>query len=371
MLCPKCNKDLPSGAVYCCFCGRLLAPVPRSHKKRANNEGHVFKRGSTWTVRVSYYAYDPDGHLVRKRKTKGGFKTAQAAGAFAYELKNGPVTAPTISLAELFDQWQRGYSSRISASTMAGYVSAFKHYSSLHSRTVQLIKAVDLQQCLDRSSAGKRTKQLMKVIAGLLWKYAIDCDVVSKNVAANLYTGNEKSVPHESFTDLELHRLRQAAADGLPYADYVVALCFTGFRPGELLALKKSSVNLSAGYLIGGGKTEAGTNRVVTIPPAIQSIIRQRMDQPGEYLFPNLKTGQRMTHDYFRSFCFEPLMAQLKITDRVPYSCRHTYSNLIKRAPGDAGDKARLMGHTDYTFTQERYQSSALADLKLITDSLV
>ena len=77
-----------------------------------------------------------------------------------------------------------------------------------------------------------------------------------------------------------------------------------------------------------------------------------------------------MTHEYFRKHCFDPLMAKLGITGKVPYSCRHTYSNLLKNAPGDTGDKARLMEHTDYTFTQEKYQSSTVKDLKKITNRL-
>ena len=83
-----------------------------------------------------------------------------------------------------------------------------------------------------------------------------------------------------------------------------------------------------------------------------------------------ISTGKQVTHEYFRKHCFDPLMAKLGITGKVPYSCRHTYSNLLKNAPGDTGDKARLMGHTDYTFTQEKYQSSTVKDLKKITNRL-
>ncbi len=95
------------------------------------------------------------------------------------------------------------------------------------------------------------------------------------------------------------------------------------------------------------------------------------MQAGSDYLFPNLKTGEEMNHHYFRKFCLDSLMVKLGIENRVPYSCRHTYSNLIKRAPGDAGDKARLMGHTDYSFTQGRYQSSSVEDLERITGQLL
>ncbi len=219
---------------------------------------------------------------------------------------------------------------------------------------------------------------MMKVLAGLLWKFAVDNNVAERNIAENLYTGNDKTETREPFTDLELKKLKEAVGKE-QYADYVVALCYTGFRPGELLALKKDAIHTvpkkkkeepDKMYLVGGGKTEADTDRIVTVPPAIVGIIKSRTEAESDFLFPNLKTGKAMSHEYFRKFCFDPLMEKLGIKGKVPYSCRHTYSNLIKAAPGDTGDKARLMGHTDYTFTQERYQSSAFDDLLKITDSL-
>lgn len=278
-----------------------------------------------------------------------------------------------ISLEELYSNWETSYASRISDSTLAGYRAAFKHYEPLFRVNVADIRPVDLQKCIDSCESGKRTKQMMKVTAGLLFKYAMDSDYTSRNPAENLYTGNDETKTHEAFTLEEVQRIREAVGH-YDYADYVLALIYTGFRPGEMLSLKKDALHIENNgqlwYLIGGSKTEAGKNRKVTVPPAIREVIRCRMEEESEYLFPNLKTGKQMNHEYFRKYAFAPLMEELGITGKVPYSTRHTYSNLLKNAPGDSGDKARLMGHTDYTFTQERYQSSALDDLQKITDSL-
>lgn len=370
MNCPKCAREIPDDALICCYCGRHIIVKRSTGKKRGNGEGNAYRRGSTWTVRVSQPSTtDENGKLHRHRPTKGGFKTKSEALAYAETLKNGPYSAPDISMGKVFTEWAEGYSGRVGASTMAGYKAAMKHYTSISGRSIRTIRPAELQAQIDACPAGKRTKQLMKVVAGLIWKFAQDNDLVTKNITANLYTGNDATGTRDPFTDLELQRIRQAVGTE-PYADYVVALCFTGFRPGELLELKKEAYNKQGKYLIGGGKTEAGTDRIVTIPPAIADIITQRAEADGDLLFPNLKTGRKMSHEYFRKYCFDPLMAKLGISGKVPYSCRHTYSNLIKRAPGDTGDKARLMGHTDYTFTQERYQSSTVQDLRKITNRL-
>ena len=52
------------------------------------------------------------------------------------------------------------------------------------------------------------------------------------------------------------------------------------------------------------------------------------------------------------------------------YSARHTYSDKLKQAAGDKKDKAALIGHTDYDFTQHRYQSSSLEDLAKVVDPI-
>jgi integrase len=166
-----------------------------------------------------------------------------------------------------------------------------------------------------------------------------------------------------------------------PYAEYIYCLCYLGFRPSEFLALKKSDCYTEGDirYLVGGSKTEAGIDRTVVIPQQIGDIIDKRLSIIGtDLLFPmvchNRKgefTGYKlMTHNYFNNFVFKPLMARLGVSDRVPYSARHTYADKLKKASGDAKDKAALIGHSDYDFTQHRYQSAPLEDLKAVVDSI-
>ena len=55
---------------------------------------------------------------------------------------------------------------------------------------------------------------------------------------------------------------------------------------------------------------------------------------------------------------------------KVPYSARHTYANKLKKASGDARDKAALIGHSDYTFTQTNYQTTNIEELTDIVKSM-
>ena len=51
---------------------------------------------------------------------------------------------------------------------MSGYKAAYSHFQPLHDRLIETITAGELQACMDDCEAGKRTHQVMKVVAGLL-----------------------------------------------------------------------------------------------------------------------------------------------------------------------------------------------------------
>lgn len=353
------------------------------NKVRGNGQGCAYRRGRYWEAQVVVgwkQPSEPEQKPIPDKRRKCGFKTKKEALAYCEEMRKQHKVAGQITLNNLFLKWKKAYESRVKVKTMEGYRQAFDHFASMHSVYMDLINAADLQKCMDECKEGKRTHEMMKTTANLLWKYAIDSGYITQNVASNLYTGKGKSVQRQPITETELELVRNAIGTE-PYADYIYCLCYLGFRPSEFLALKKSDCYTEGDirYLIGGSKTEAGTDRRVIIPQQITAIIDEHMSVIGtDLLFPmvchNRKgefTGYKlMTHNYFNNFIFKPLMARLGISDRVPYSARHTYADKLKKASGDAKDKAALIGHSDYDFTQHRYQSAPLEDLKVVVDSI-
>ena len=53
-----------------------------------------------------------------------------------------------------------------------------------------------------------------------------------------------------------MKKLEQLAADGFPWADTVLMLCYTGFRITEFLTLTRFSYDVTGNYLRGGIKTD-------------------------------------------------------------------------------------------------------------------
>ena len=382
MICPKCSRDVPLSEIkYCPYCGAVLVRNKKSRavSKRANNTGNVYKRGKTWTARVTIgKKIGPNGtDFVPVRKTLGGFRTrTEALNALPGLIEAGTSIKINESFEQIYLKWKKEYESRIVKSTMDCYKAAYKHFSALHYKRFTDILATDLQACIDSCPSGKRTKENMKAFASLLYKYAINNNVCDKNFAQYLFTGTDPTTTREAFTMDELKVIKDSFGTE-PYAPYVYAMCFLGFRPGEMLCLRKSAYHEDGKYLVGGGKTEAGTNRIVPVPKGVQEIIEKQLAVEGtDLLFPRFAEGKKgggkwveISDNYFRKFLFDPMMERLNIQGKVPYSCRHTYANLLKDAVGAEKDKAALMGHEDYV-TTKYYQSTDIEHMRNIVDQL-
>lgn len=347
--------------------------MPRT---RANGAGTAYKRKRTWTARVVVgWKLADDGHAIPVYKTKGGFQTKREALAHCQALRNAPKTAPKLTMQEIYNAWLPAHEWRVGRSTMNCYKAAWKYFAPIHYMTFADIDLDDLQECVDECPKGKRTKENMKALAGLLCKYAIPRHQTDMNYAEFIHTGNDEKGTHPAFTKEQIELIREQIGK-TPHAEDVYVLIYTGFRPSELFQLNKS--DYSGGILYGGIKTEAGKNRAVPVAPNILPIIENRLRSDSEYLFPK-DDGTQMSPKYFRDNYFYHVLAAAGIqpiptpdhpAHYVPYSCRHTFANLLKDVSGSDKDKASLIGHEDYKTTKKMYQSAELDNLKAIISQL-
>lgn len=361
------------------------------HKSRANKMGSVFYRKDRkcWVAQITIGWRQPNkegGHMIPIKKTVSGFKRKKDADETLNKMLYGDFAdIENISLDEIYKAWKKSHSSRVLPKTMDGYEYAYHYFETLHHRKINTITAAELQDCMDKCPVGKRTHELMKIVAGLIWGYALDSNVATKDITSNLYIGKHKTASRPPLSEDEIKLIKERIGKDR-YADYVYALCYLGFRPGEMLELKKSQVHSAVidketiYYIVAGKKTDAGINRTVVIPSQILDIILERLWIPGTdllfplYIFHRYKhyfiEFRSMSHNYFNNYVFKPITNSLGIYGKVPYSARHSYANKLKKADGDNKDKAELIGHTNYSFTQQKYQTSELSDLKTVVDSI-
>ena len=345
-------------------------------RTRPNGTGTAYKRGKTWTARVVIgWKTTDDGHAIPIYKTRGGFPRKKDALDYIPELFKAPKQEKKLTMQQIYDSWLPTHESRVGKSTMDCYKAAWKYFKPLHFMPFADIDLDDLQECVDDCPHGKRTKENMKALAGLLMKYAIPRHQTDLNYAEYIHTGNDEKGTHPAFSREQIDLIRGQIGI-TPHAEDVYCLIYTGMRPSELFALTKD--DYKDGILYGGIKTEAGKNRAVPVSPKIMGIIENRLRPVSEYLFPK-DDGTQMSAKYFRDNYFYPVLAAAGIqplptpehpAHYVPYSCRHTFANLLKDVQGSDKDKANLIGHEDYKTTKRLYQSAELENLKAIIAQL-
>lgn len=386
MICRKCKRETPQDALYCPFCGVLIEPKKNTSKPRTrpNGAGTAFKRGSTWYAQVTI----GEKPVIRKgkpasqliRATKGGFKKKSDALAYCSQLKKEATRSrkaekPKLTVQQIYDAWLPTHEAKVGKSTMDCYRAAWKYFTPLYDMAFSEVDLDDLQECLDDCVKGKRTKENMKALAGLLMKYALPRHQTDMNYAEFLHTGNDEKGTRPAFTNEQIKKIDEQIGI-TPHAEDVLCLIYTGFRPTELFSLTKS--DYKDGVLYGGIKTEAGKNRAVPVSPKIATYIATRLQSDCNYLFPK-DDGTQMSARYFRDTYFYPVLAAAGIQSvptkdspavYVPYSTRHTFANLLKNVPGSDKDKAGLMGHEDYSTTKRLYQSAELEAFKKIIQEI-
>lgn len=377
MLCRKCKKEIPDISVYCLYCGVKQQPEERAPKSRGNGTGTVYKRGKTWTAKVTI-EYNDDGDKQRiVSRTKGGFKTKKEAVTYLPVLKLAPREKPKqATFKQIYEAWQPTH--RAGKSTMDCYRAAYKYFEPVYRLYISDIDIDDLQDCLDECGKGRRTKENMKALCGLLYKFAIPRHYVTLNMGQYLIvsgdSGTKNALPDDALPKLEKH------ADGVFGASIVLCQCYLGFRPAEFVALDAANYNREERAFVGGAKTEAGTDRTVTVSPKIQPYIDAAVkDKIGGAVFVD-EDGKPFTPARYRELFYSvlekcgidnPIVERdgKKFYTYTPHSCRHTFATLMKRVDGADKDKLALIGHTSDEMLRY-YQDVNYADLRKITDAL-
>lgn len=376
MICRKCNKEIPEGSLFCNLCGTKQEQPKLSHTKRGNGQGSVYKERGKWTAsKVFGYYLDESGKRQALRTTKKGFDTKRdAVNALALlERRNGRKIDEAASFQKVYGLWLPTYEKDISKSTANCYKAAFKHFQPLYAIPFSDVTIEDLQECLDDCPHGKRTRQLMKVTAGLLYKYAIPRRYTDRNLAEYLRVSGEDSVERPVFTAAQIERLKVAAEDGDPVAAMIYCHIYLGYRPHEIVTLTIDMYDKETRSFRHGIKTDAGKDRVVTISPKIQPYINQFIGSRTEGPVFLTETGQAYAdHSYRASFyaCLENLEISAPEGKKLtPHCCRHTFATLVKKINAPDKDKLELIGHTSIEMLQH-YTHVNTDDLRKITDKI-
>lgn len=382
--CRKCGSNLLSDAVFCHRCGVRQEPQ-RSRKTRGNGQGTVYKDANgKYRAVVTLRTYiDENGKYKRITKSARFDKKKDAVAALP-ELLNQTAAEKKktgITFRELYDKWLPTH--QAGKSTMDCYKAAMNYFKPVWYSRMDDIDIDDLQDCVDGCGKGKRTQQNMKSVCGLIYKFGIPRQMTPNNLnlAQFLHVSGDDAAARESFTDEQIEQIRGILGK-TRYADYVYCMIYLGFRPSEFLSLAVINYDRYRRCIVGGAKTEAGTNRVVTISPKIRSIIDEVIGDRADGVVFCSPSGSEWDLKRFTEDAFYPVLNAAGIDNPIvevaggvkrhkytPHSCRHTFATLMKRVDAPNKDKMGLIGHASDEMLRY-YQDISLDDLRKITDKI-
>lgn len=339
--------------------------------RNPNGYGCVYKlsgkRRKSFAARVTIDWTLKDGQqtATQKYKSLGTFATrAEALSALAAYHDDPHAIPGSITFAQLYDRWSDRKFTKISDSTVKSYKAAYNWCAALYDLPFASLKTDHLQSVIDGCTADWHTKKAIKTLFNQLFSYALENDLVSKNYTQFVdLGGSAPATTRRPFTRKEQKLLWQHLHD-LDWIDTVLIMIYTGWRIGELLAMRTDDVDLTEWTMRGGSKTEAGKNRLVPIHSRIRPLIEQLYDPDREYLIPSPDGKRPLSYYTYRDVYFRRVMEQLGMPDHRPHDCRHTFASEADSAGMNKLCIKRIMGHASQDITDRVYTHKTIEELR-------
>ena len=131
-------------------------------------------------------------------------------------------------------------------------------------------------------------------------------------------------------------------------------MCYSGMRFGELAKIKLSDIHLAENYMIGGIKTEAGTDRQIPIHAKIKPLI-------AELMLKRKKKLLEIERNCFYTHYWEAIR-RTGVRQLPPHTCRHYFFSRLTSAGIQGGIIAEIGGHSNYLITVRNYVNTPLND---------
>lgn len=342
--------------------------------RSSNGMGTITKRkGVTKPYLVYGTAVKVDG--VTKRPYLGAFKTRKEAEQRRIEYYQNPnIKRSELTFKQVFEEYKKSMKyTKLSKSSQDNYKAAYKHCEKLYGIFFCNLRTGQMQEIInDMHTKGMSKSSVKKVLTlfSLLYRYALENDVVNKNYAEYVILPDIEEKEKREMTDIEVEKIKKAALSGNKAAKWTYYLICSGWRISEMLELTIFNYDAEKNSFVGGLKTDAGKNRTVPVFSEVQWIVDEQLAQKGETVFCT-KDGKKMTSDYFRKHMFNPMLEELGLDESlVPHQTRHTFSTNLKRKGADDFYRRALLGHSHKGITDKVYTHADFESLKKTVELL-
>jgi integrase len=218
---------------------------------------------------------------------------------------------------------------------------------------------------LSKGSAAQAYRTLSRVLSA-----AVDNELLGRNPLSGIKAPRSDAEPMRFLSHSEVAAL--AAAIDRRYRAFVLVAAYTGLRAGELMALRRSNVDvlhrtitvvqqvqsIGGRHEVSAPKTAAG-RRSVAMPRVVADALDDHLGsfaEPGAdgLVFP-APEGGFLRLENFRRRVWRPATVAAGVAPLRLHDLRHTCASLAIAAGADVKVLQRMLGHASAALTLDRY----------------
>ncbi len=361
MQCCRCHEEIPDGSLFCNFCGKRqpewAPPAQRKKRRRPKGSGSVYKLGGTRAK--------PFVAMTAKREIVGTFPTSgEAVQALdAYNAQVVPITRIKYTFADVYAKWSEAHYQDVGPKGRQSYEAAYTKAERLWDRPIREMVTEDYQAVIDDLVVAGLSRSMcekQRQLFSQLCKWSMSNGIISHNFAEELRLPAQQKKKKRVLSTAEIEKIQKIAddkADGMyNIARLSLVLYYTGMRVNELLTLRRQDVDLKAGYIVGGEKTEAGRERTIPILDPIKMILADWMlDSVGsDLLLPAARGGKQRSVSATEK-AFKELMKRCGVEDATPHTMRRTAATRLVEGKAEPTAVQAILGHADFSTTADYY----------------
>lgn len=342
--------------------------------KNSNGGGSISKlkgkRRKPWVVRFTT-GYSNEGKQIRK--SIGTFATKREAQEALYNYSKNPLLYSKKTFKNILDLWWSAYTKKVTQkTTISTHIYRMRAFEPLHDRIIADIRLFELQELFDNMTTSWSFKNACKSVLNMIFDFAFKNEIVDSNKVKFIDLGKRvKVIDRRVFSKDEIEILWKNLDTDTYYCKYiyiVLILIYTGMRIGELLNLKNEDIDLHNSCLtIKESKTDAGV-RVIPISSKIFNLFLTNMIKNQEY-FVKGETTKKLAYSTFKPR-FQKLLKELNIEAHTIHDTRHTFATLLNNANANQTSIIKLIGHSDFSVTENIYTHKDTEELRKAVELL-
>lgn len=266
---------------------------------------------------------------------------------------------------EVAKEWINSHEKEISHYTYDGYKAPMKSLvDEFGADQIKEITPLQLQRFLNelgKQGYAKHTIALRKIVASLIFDYAILKDLIKVNPAATVKV--PKTAPtkkRELPDDKEIEKVKQSV--DVPFGLFPYLILYTGCRRGEALALTYEDIDFK--------NNTVDINKVVVFENGKPKIYHRAKSKDGIRTIPLLTPLKNVLNTKGKGYIFTYEGEQLTLSrfnilwknyqkvvgvSLTPHQLRHAFATICFDAGLAAKDASQILGHSKIELTLDIY----------------